>query len=191
MKMKTLVLILAAFAFVAFFGTGAIAQEKAAQEKEAQKQTVHTEKAGTLTATIQAIDLDKRIVTVKGGAKGEEIDIKVDEKVKNLSSLKVGDRVKLKYYASVAYRVAKPGEVTEPLEKIEVKRTAAQARQVTVTATLHDIDKNTNNIVLKGPGGNLVGVKVKDPTKLENVKVGDQLVITYTEALAVGIEKAK
>jgi len=60
-----------------------------------------------------------------------------------------------------------------------------------VTATLHDIDKNTNNIVLKGPGGNLVGVKVKDPTKLENVKVGDQLVITYTEALAVGIEKAK
>jgi hypothetical protein len=189
MKMKISILIVAAFAFVASLWTGAIAQEKAAQE--AQKQTVYTEKAGALTATIQAIDLEKRIVTVKGGAKGEEIEIKVDEKVKNLPSLKVGDKVVLKYYASIAYQVAKPGEVREPVEKVEVKRTAAQARQVTVTATLHDIDNNTNNIVLKGPGGNLVGVKVKDPTKLENVKVGDQIVITYTEALAISIEKAK
>jgi len=31
---------------------------------------------------------------------------------------------------------------------------------------------------------------VKDPKKLENVQVGDQVVITYTEALAISLEKA-
>ncbi len=187
MKMPNLML--GAFLLMAFFGTGAIAQEKAASG--AQKPTVYGERAGTLVGTVQAIDLEKRIVTVKGGPKDEEIDIKVDEKVKNLSSIKKGDKVKLQYYASVAYRMAKPGEVTEPVEKAEVKHMTGQARMITVTATLHNIDKNTNNIVLKGPGGNLVGVKVKDPSKLENVKVGDQLVITYTEALAVSVEKVK
>jgi hypothetical protein len=61
---------------------------------------------------------------------------------------------------------------------------------ITKTATIQDIDRNTNNVVLKGPEGNLVGVHVKDPGKLENVQVGDQVVITYTEALAISLEKA-
>ena len=189
MKMKTFILIVAAFAFAAFFGTGVIAQEKVAPE--AKKQTVHAEKADTIIGTVQAIDLKKRIVTVKGGPKDQVVEIMVDEKVKNLSSIKVGDKVKLKYFASIAYRILKPGEVREPVEKVEVKRTAAQARVVTVVATLHDIDTNTNNIVLKGPGGNLVGVRVKNPKNLEGVKVGDQIEITYSEALAISIEKAK
>jgi len=36
------------------------------------------------------------------------VEIMVDEKVKNLSSIKVGDKVKLKYFASIAYRILKP-----------------------------------------------------------------------------------
>jgi hypothetical protein len=36
-----------------------------------------------------------------------------------------------------------------------------------------------------------VDVKVQDPKNLENVKVGDQVAITYTEALAISVEKAK
>jgi hypothetical protein len=187
--MKTLILTAVVFALMVSFGMVAIAQDKAAPE--AKKQTVYTEKAGTMTGTVQAIDLEKRIVTVKGGPKDQVVEIMVDEKVKNLSSVKVGDKVRLQYYASIAYRVLKPGEAKEPIEKVEVKRTAAQARVVTVVATLHDIDPNTNNIVLKSPGGNLVGVKVKDPKKLENVKVGDQIEITYSEALAISLEKVK
>jgi hypothetical protein len=33
-------------------------------------------------------------------------------------------------------------------------------------------------------------VKVKDPSKLDAVQVGDLVDITYTEALAVAVEKA-
>jgi hypothetical protein len=178
----------ALFAATLFCATGAIAQDKATPA--AKKPTAHREKAGTVTATIQAIDLEKRIVTVKGGPKDQVIELKAGEKVKNLSKLKVGDVVVVKYYASLAVRMAKPGEA-ESVATSEVKKAGSQARQVTVTATVQDIDKNTNIVFLKGPEGNIVGVKAEDPKRLDELKAGDQIVVTYTEALAISIEKAK
>ena len=46
-------------------------------------------------------------------------------------------------------------------------------------------------MTLKGPEGKLAVVKVQDPANLEKVKVGDELMITYTEALAISVEHAK
>jgi hypothetical protein len=36
-----------------------------------------------------------------------------------------------------------------------------------------------------------VVAKAEDPKNLDKVKVGDELLITYTEALAISVEKAK
>jgi len=65
------------------------------------------------------------------------------------------------------------------------------ARQVTVTASVEAIDKETPSITLKGPEGNVVTVIVMDPKNHEKVKVGDKLAITYTEALAISVERAE
>lgn len=181
----------ALFVVTLFFTTGAIAQvEKSPGAKEP---TVYRGKAGIITGTVQAVDLEKRIVTVKGGPRGQVVELLADEKVKNLSRLKVGDDVMVKYFASVAVRVTKPGEVKvkETMEKAKVEGPGAETRLITVTATIQDIDKNRNNVFLKWPEGAIVGVKVKDPTVLEGVNVGDVVVITYTEAMAVSIEQAK
>lgn len=53
------------------------------------------------------------------------------------------------------------------------------------------IDPKKTFVTLKGPQGKVVDVKVRDPKNLENVKVGDQVAITYTEALAISVEKPK
>jgi Cu/Ag efflux protein CusF len=45
-------------------------------------------------------------------------------------------------------------------------------------------------VTLTGPEGNSVTIKVKDPKKLNGVKVGDDVEITYTQALAISVEKA-
>ncbi len=76
---------------------------------------------------------------------------------------------------------AKPGE----------KPAGVAISQKTITATVEAIDTKKPSVTLKGPEGNLVTVKVKNPKHLENVKVGDQVVITYTEALAISVHKAK
>jgi hypothetical protein len=56
---------------------------------------------------------------------------------------------------------------------------------------VQDIDRDRNHVFLKWPDGAIVGMQVKDPSILEGVKAGDVVVITYTEALAISIEKAK
>ncbi|HSD94755.1 MAG TPA: hypothetical protein VLA94_04960, partial [Syntrophales bacterium] len=84
-----------------------LAMDAIAQERAAPEASGYTEETGTITATVQAVDLEKRIVTVNS-PKGEVVEIRVDEMVKNLSSVKVGDRVVLSYFKSIAYQVTKP-----------------------------------------------------------------------------------
>ena len=188
--LKWRIVLAAACSLIVFVAAAAIAQEKTSPEVE--KPTVYREKTVTITATVQAIDLVKRIVTVKGGPKGQVVELHVDEKVGNLSRLQVGDRVVVNYIESVAVRVMKPGEVNvrESEKKVAVEGPGTGERQTTVTATILDIDKNTNNVFLRWPEGTTVGMHVKDPAILEGVNVGDQVVITYTDTVAISIEKA-
>jgi len=104
----------------------------------------------------------------------------------------------VKYHQSIAVQVTKPGaaegsQVKETVTRAKPgeKPAGAVAKQVTVTATVEKIDKKKMIATLKGPEGKVVDVKVRDPKNLENVNVGDQVVITYTEAVAVSVEKPK
>ncbi len=160
------------------------------------KPTVERSSLVTVTATVQALDLKNRIVTLKG-PKGDVVAFRVDENVKNLPQVKVGDQVVVKYYESVAVRIAQAGD---PLATATSGVTSAKpgempagvaVRQVTVTASVEAIDKETPSITLKGPEGNVVTVIVMDRKNLEKVKVGDKLAITYTEALAISVERAE
>jgi hypothetical protein len=46
-------------------------------------------------------------------------------------------------------------------------------------------------VTLKGPEGKSVTVKAENPKNLAKVKVGDEVEVTYTEALAISVEEAK
>ena len=138
-----------------------------------------------MTATVVALDLQKRIVTLKG-EDGE------------LRDIKVGDLVTVKFFESIAVEVMKPGTVAGAGERSAIVRAkpgempgGMAAREVSVTATVTAIDKQKGTITLKGPEGKLNTVKVQDPANLDKVKVGDDLMITYTEALAISVEHVK
>jgi hypothetical protein len=194
--MKKVFVFAAAVVFMLSLATGAFAQApKGAAPAERPK--VVKERAAVMTATVQAIDLNTRIVTLKG-PKGEVRDIKVGEEAVNLPQLKVGDLVTVKYYESLAIEVIKPGTVSGAGEQSAIVRAkpgempgGMAARQSTVTATVSAIDKKKGTISLKGPEGKTVIAKAEDPKNLDKVNVGDELMITYTEALAISVEKAK
>ena len=63
----------------------------------------------TVTAKVEAIDQKKREVTLKGPL-GNVVTFVVDERVKRLDEIKVGDEVTADYYVSLA------GELREPPE---------------------------------------------------------------------------
>ena len=194
--MKKGLVVAAAVVLMLSLASGVFAQASEGAAPAEQPRVVK-EMEAVMTATVVAIDLQKRIVTLKG-EDGEVRDIKVGEEAVNLPQVKVGDLVTVKFYESIAVEVIKPGTVAGAGEKTAIVRAkpgempgGMAARQVSVTATITAIDKQKSTITLKGPEGKLTTVKVQDPTNLEKVKVGDDLMITYTEALAISVEHVK
>jgi ribosomal 50S subunit-recycling heat shock protein len=193
MQLKRVVAGLGIASFVLAAATGLMAAET-----KSGPTTVKRERVVTVTATVEAIDVAKRLVTLKG-PKGNVITVTVGERVKNLPQVQVGDQVVVKYYEALAFRVLKPGEATPSASATGATATAqpgqkpagVEAREVTVTVTIEALDRKASTVTFKGPEGNSVTVKAQDPKNLEKVKVGDQVEVTYTEALAISVEKAK
>src|SRR5262245_53725351 len=55
----------------------------------------------TVTASVESIDLEKREVTLKGPL-GNSVTFTVDQRVKRLNEVKVGDLIQADYYVSFA-----------------------------------------------------------------------------------------
>jgi len=151
----------------------------------------------TATATVQKIDLSTRKVVLKG-PEGNLVTLHVDERVKNLPQVRVGDLVNVSYYESLAYQVARPGEAAPGVTAAQQVATAKPgerpagvgATAVTITTTITGIDKSKGTVTLTNADGDSVTIKARDPNNLNKVQVGDLVQITYSEALAVSVEPA-
>lgn len=149
-----------------------------------------------LTATVTQIDQATRKVTLTT-EDGQEYDLVVDDAVKNLAQVQAGDVVTATYTEAFAYEVIKGGlaadaETTAVAAAAELGEMpeAVVARETTVTVTITAIDASVPTVTFLGPAGNSRVIRVKYPEKLEGVNVGDSVVITYAEALAMSVEKA-
>jgi Cu/Ag efflux protein CusF len=159
--------------------------------------SVRREDTVTVQATVTAVDQKSRMVTLRG-PDGEESTFRVDDSVKNLPQVKKGDVVTAAYYRAIAARVRKPGEAKPGITGGAELETAApgerpagiEAETVQITATATKVDRERQEITLRGPKGKSVVVAVKDPANLEKVKKGDLVEITYTEAVAISVDKA-
>ncbi len=193
--MKKAIILTAALVMI-FTLAVAGAQEKKA-EGTAEKPKVVKERAVQMTATVEAIDLGKRLVTLKGPS-GETKTIAVGPEARNLPQVKVGDLVTVTYYESMAVEVVKPGSGSGAGQASTIVRAkpgempgGAAVRTATVMATVTAIDKKENTLTLRGPQGNTVIAEVEDPGNLDKINVGDELMITITEAIAISVEHAK
>jgi Cu/Ag efflux protein CusF len=151
----------------------------------------------TLRGTIEAVDKANKTITIKG-ERGRTLTLAVKDPQK-LEAVKVGDPVIARYYESIMIQVHKPGEATpgatsqQAVVSTKPGETpgAAIGQEVTVTATVTAIDTKAGTVTVKGPQGGERTVKARDPKNLAKIKVGDLVEITYTEALAIALDKPK
>ena len=68
---------------------------------------------------------------------------------------------------------------------------AGGLRRIRVVTTIEGLDRPTQTITVKGPRGNYLTTRVADPSRLTQMRIGENIVVTYTEALAVSLEKAE
>ena len=92
-----------------------------AGKKPADRPNAVVTREASITATVEAIDYDKRTVDLKG-PKGNVVTLKVGPEAKNFNQVKTGDRVTAKYYESTAIQVRKPSEppFTEKQSTVQV-----------------------------------------------------------------------
>jgi DNA-binding beta-propeller fold protein YncE len=154
--------------------------------------------AAEMSAQVVAIDKKTRTVTLKG-PKGKVVDIVAPEEVKNFGQIKVGDFLMVRYVQSLALELqkAKSGtsgiSVSDAAVKAEPgqRPAVAAAREISAIAKVTAVDPKAKTISLQGPRGNVVALDVQNPEQFKVVKVGDEVLVTYTEAVAVSIEPAK
>jgi hypothetical protein len=154
----------------------------------------------TVTASVEAINYAEREVTLKGPL-GNKVTFTVDKRVKRLDEIKVGDLVQADYYVSIAAELRKPTaeEEKHPLMVLEgegkaepgAAPAAGAVRRFKVVTTIEGLDRPSRTITVKGPRGNMLTARVADPSRLTQMHIGDTIVVTYTEALAISLEKAK
>ena len=65
------------------------------------------------------------------------------------------------------------------------------ATQRTITTTITAIDEKIPSITLTSPKGWVYSSKVKDLALLKTVKVGDQVNVTWTEAVSISVAAPK
>ncbi|OPY86453.1 MAG: hypothetical protein A4E72_01666 [Syntrophus sp. PtaU1.Bin208] len=148
-----------------------------------------------LNAQVVAVDLDKRIVTLKDAA-GDVRDFKVGKSAVNLPQFKAGDIVTIKFLESIAVEVIKPGIPAGAGASTTIVRAKPGempggmiTRQSSITAVVKAIDKEAGAVSLMGPNGKTVKVKVRERENLEKIKLGDELLITFTEAEAISVSR--
>ena len=178
---------------------GLLATQAVAQEKKAAgKPGAVVVNAASITATVEAIDYDKRTVALKG-PRGNVVELKVSPDVKNFKQIKPGDRVTTKYYESTAIFVRKPDEppFAEKASAVQVAAPGQRPGTIAVetmemTARVEDINYKNRTVTLRGPQQKTATLKVsKDVKRFGEVKKGDEVVIRHTEALAIDVRAAK
>lgn len=147
------------------------------------------------TATITALDAAKRLATLTG-ADGSQFQVEASPEVTNFDKLKVGDKVVATYTQSLGVRIesaahASPG-VKETVIATPATGQARTGREVTATLKVESVDAANNMVTLSDGAGHSAPVDVVDPRARERLKTlrpGEMVVITYTEALALRLEK--
>jgi hypothetical protein len=146
---------------------------------------------------VSAIDLQSREVSLSV-ALGIVFTVFVPESL-DLENLSVGDQVSVKYFTAEEIELRKPTaeEIADPWIVIEEGAVAADAgelgadaaRRVRAVVTVVIIDKANERIAVTDSRGMAHFIMNVEPEKMTNLTEGQQVVVVFTEATIVTLDK--
>jgi hypothetical protein len=165
----------------------------------------HEEEEGTIRAVavsmeaeVVAIDLETREVSLKR-PDGDIVTLHSPEKVVKLEDISVGDRVVTTYIAALEGEVREPTaeELAEPwlvIEEAGVSKDGqpaaiGAARIIRAVCTIEGMNRELGVVTIKDPRGKLHLIGDVEPEKMEGVTLGQTIVMVYSEAMALTLEK--
>lgn len=163
---------------------------------------IKVENTEAFTASVVSIDQATRTVTLKA-ANGNTQTMQVDPEVRNLEQVKVGDNVVVRYYEGLAAQIRKKGDpVPAGVKEAEVAGRAPDGLKpggfvgstLNSTVVIEAVDRKTNKVTFRNEKGETHTVAVKKPETqkfIAGLKKGDQVDVTFTQALAISVEPSR
>jgi len=153
----------------------------------------------TITAEVLSYDPDTRELSLKGPL-GGLITAYVSTDLQDVSSLKPGAMVSATYYQAIAASVRRHGErvplvgATDAAAKFEPGMPVKASKAVTESLTVSSVDLPSNTVVFLDKKGKVVTRTVERSEfqeRLKDLKPGDVVDVTYSEALVKGVRPVK
>jgi hypothetical protein len=151
-----------------------------------------------MEAKVVDVDLEHRTVSLETST-GDVVTLASREQVVKLEDVSIGDML------VVTYLMALEGEVREPTaeEKAEPwlvvedagvseepgKPAIGAARKIRAVVTIEGMNRQSGTVTVKDSRGKLHLIGGVEPEKMEGVTLGQYVVMIYTEALALSLEK--
>jgi uncharacterized protein (TIGR02246 family) len=170
-------------------------QNSAASPQGSQNPQAIETMAVTSTSIVQSVDRANRTVTLSN-AKGEVNTYQCGKEVINFDQIQVGDQVKATVVEQLAIFVRKAGAPgTEAASVVALAPRGAKpgvmmAQTSEVTASIIAIDPELHTVTLKGASGAAQTFHVSPKVDLSGVHDGDNVVLQYTQGLAIVVEES-
>jgi len=112
--------------------------------------------------------------------------------------VKVGEHVTARYYETVTLRSRKPGEtvglasVTEaiPVAKLGEPFRGGFTREFKIGASIEAFGRSRNQLIFRTARGTSQALAIGDASELHGLRVGEQIVITLTQAMSISLDRA-
>ena len=151
----------------------------------------------TLTAKVVSIDAETREVVLMG-EDGVEIELVASEETRNLDQVSPGDTVNAEVVERVSIELVKGDnlraidlKIHENAQAEEGEMPARAEIETTVNVyTVEAIDLEANTFKLRDAEGEVGEFTARDPANLAKAAIGDAVVVTTIEAMAVEVIKA-
>lgn len=131
------------------------------------------------TATVEEIDPNAGSISLRHGAR--RLVFPADHRVQELERLRPGDEVVVAYYEAIVFDIEPANERRGPA--------ASREDLVARRGTVVEVDREMPSLQLRGSSGAVQTLKVREPSTLDDVGIGDEVAVSYTPARAVSIRK--
>jgi hypothetical protein len=189
-KFYALVLIVLAFVTINTYGQN---KEQTRPDREKWEQV-------TMQGTVTEIDNETREITLMG-SDGAMLTVTAGEEVERFDEIAVGDVIKFDYYTylKAEFREPTPEEVAEPLQIMTEAGKAPEGMDpgavigavVKAVVTIEALNRPFMVATVMGPQGNYVAIPMEDEQLITELNIGQVVILTYAEAMAVALEKVE
>lgn len=169
-------------------------------EQPRQNTAVRQDEVSVITANIESVDRTARAILLSG-PQGGLVTIHAGPDIRNFDQLKAGQRVKIMFREAWAAEIVPPGTPGgAPSAAMAAARApqgampaGAVGAQLKTRVTIQSVDPANSRVTFLRPDGKVRTVTARRAVGqqfVSTLRPGDQVEVTYTEAVAVSVEPA-